>query len=327
MADSWRCKWCWKVLSGKHAHCPHCGGRWDKVQDTSYRPRERSTSQKNRGRQPPREVQWQGEEDEPDEQESRGRSGSAKKRRQRGKKKNTDDGMPHYAAPTMPPPWKNTDTSTKSAPSMAEAEDMTAEERAEMIQALRAAYPRQEDMPAYAKKIVDKYDIQTTQQLTKAMHRTTDSIKKARQMLHKLQDAKVRHRKSWLKHLGALMETLEKQVESFDNQQKDYQERIQNSKKELQISRRSLQKLNSQAAEAAIPEAVLEDEEPPVEPHQQDAEEAELRTKVNSLLRKCLKASAPRETVEIPSDEEEMEMAPTSKRPRSREPGFGGGSM
>eukprot|EP00435_Cladocopium_sp_Y103_P041293 s1260_g11.t1 len=334
MADPWRCKRCWKVASGKHTHCPHCGGRWDRVQDLSFVPKGRSSSQRAQGRdreQTTRDVQWK-QDTNPKDQEStsRGRSESAKKRRGRGRgRKNPaqeEDGLPSYTAPAMPPPWRASEGFGREVPAPAEMADMTAEERAEVISALRTAYPNQSEMPANIKKLVDKYDVQTTQQLTKNMHRTTDSIKKARQMLHKLQDAKINHRKSWLRHLSTLMETLGKQIEAFENQQKDYQDRIQTSRKELQTSRRSLQRLNVQAAEAAIPEAVIEEEDQP-EPQQQDAEESELRSQVNVLLRKCIKATANKEMIEILSEAEEdgVDMVgPLVKRPRSREPGDGG---
>ena len=75
--------------------------------------------------------------------------------------------------------------------------------------------------------------------------------------------------------------TLKKQMDTFDEQQKDYADRIQSARKEIQISRRTLQRLNSQAAEAALPLAEVEDEEQ-MEMSNPDAEENKLRDQVHA---------------------------------------------
>ena len=330
MAESWRCKRCWKVLSGKHQHCPHCGGRWDRVQDTSFQPPERREqerpSSQGRGKSPHgRNVQWTVGQRHQQAASERGRSGSegVRKRRPRGKKKQNED-LPQYAAPTLPPPWNQSGNLSKEASNASEVVEMTAAETAEMMTALRTAYSDPQDMPDHVKKMVDKYENKSTEQLRKEMHRTTDTISKARKLLHQLQDARSKHRKSWLTHLGNLAKTLEKQIESFETQQKDYQDRIQKSKREIQISRRNLQRLNAQAAETAIPEMTIEDDEQ-VEPPLQDAEEAELRQQLHKIMRHCFKTSAVKDTIDIESeDEEDLAMeGHTLKRPRSCEPGSG----
>ena len=203
---------------------------------------------------------------------------------------------------------------------------MGSEAQSEMVQALRTAYTDQaKEMPDHVKKLVDKYEHKNTEQLRKEMHRTTDTISQARKLLHQLQDAQVTHRKSWLKHLTSLMTTLGKQMEAFETQQKDYQERILRSRREIHISRRNLQRLNAQASETTIPEVPIEDEEP-TELSLQDAEESELRHQVSKVLKKCFQISTDKEAIEIGSDEEDdMDITiQTLKRPRSREPGFGG---
>jgi len=227
----------------------------------------------------------------------------------------------------MPPPWSASSDLTKNVPVENEGAVMTVEERAEMMQALKTAYNDPTGMPDNVKKMVKKYDIKTTEQLTKEMHRTSTSIGQARRLLHQLQDAKTKHRKSWLKHLETLMSTLEKQFEAFEVQQKDYQERIQASRKEIQTSRRTMQRLNAQAAEAAIPEQVIEEDDQ-VEPPLQDSEEAELRCKVDKMLKKCLKSSAAKDMIELQSDDDDDSVmaVPASKRQRSCEPGSGNGS-
>ena len=277
-----------------------------------------------------RHVQVQSQQNH--RKQSRSGSDSVRKRKPRGRKKQgrEDDALPQYASPTMPPPLAcQHRLGEECTPANSDGQDMAVEERAEMMQALKTAYPDPQERPDHVKKIVDKYDVKTTEQLRKEMHRTTDSISKARKLPHQLQDARTKHRKSWLKHLTNLATTLEKQVEAFDHQQKDYQERIQRSRKEIQISRRALQRLNVQAAETAIPEVTIEDDNQ-VEPPSQDAEEAELRSQVSQILRKCFKASSTstaKDTIELLSDDEgEVEMdSPRMKRPRSSKRSSGHG--
>ena len=284
MAESWRCRRCWKVLSGKHAHCPHCGGRWDRCQDTSFIPPERHgdpSQQTTRWRSPHgRNVQWKDPQQGCEQnraQTPRGRSGSAsnRKRRPRGKKKN-EEALPQYAAPAMPAPWKESEDTGKGAQHTKEEAIMSVQKNAKMMQALKETDADKQEMPESIKKMVKEYDVKTTEQLTKEMHKASTSIGQSRKLLYQLQDTKIKHRKSWFKHLTTLMSTLEKQYEAFETQQKDYQDRIQKSRRDTRESCRTLQRLNVQAAEATIPETVIEEDDT-IEPPLQDAEEMELR--------------------------------------------------
>ena len=315
------------------------------MQDTSFIPPERNGSGQHQGHgggqgqgqgrgqsrgKSPHARKVQERQDHPRAPTPRARSGSEgarKNRRHRGKKKGNED-LPQYAAPTLPPPWTSSSMNTKDAVPSSDVVEMTAEETAEMMTALRTAYTDSQEMPDNVKKMVDKYEIKTTEQLRKEMHRTTDSISKARKLLHQLQDARSKYRKSWLSHLSNLMKTLEKQIEAFETQQKDYQERIQKSRREIQSSRRILQRLNSQAAETTIPEVTI-DEEETAEPPLQDAEEAELRTQVTKILKKCCRASAVKDAIELSDEDDDLMIEPQKlKRPRSSEsgPGDGGAS-
>ena len=196
---------------------------------------------------------------------------------------------------------------------------MATTERTEMVQALRTAFPDAKSMPDDVKKFIDKYEVQNSKQITTEMHRATTTMGKARKTLHGLLDAKAKHRTAWLRHLRALLETLQKQVDASETQQKDYQDRINAARREVQTSRRTLQRLNAQAAEAALPETLIEEED--VETVNIDGEDRDLKEQVTILLNKCLKASD-LESIDILSDEEDMAASPVLKRPRSREPGL-----
>ena len=123
--------------------------------------------------------------------QSRSGSASARKLKPRGRKKQgrDDDALPRYASPSMPPPWNANTDLAKNTPATSDGLDMTVEEKAEMMQALKTAYPDPQEKPDPILKMLDKYDVKTTEQLRKEMHRTTDSISKARKLLHQLQDA------------------------------------------------------------------------------------------------------------------------------------------
>eukprot|EP00435_Cladocopium_sp_Y103_P012614 s492_g3.t1 len=299
MAEPWRCRRCWKVASGRHTHCPHCGGRWDRVQDLSFVPGERQSTPgpKSRGRKAKQEQGWEWNADENDEAEhttNRERSGSRRQRQRRGRRKNQsrhvkeeeeDEDGPPYATPSLPPPWKpetalKETATTQAVPAM----------DAEMARDLREQYPDAAEMPEGVRKVLEKHEVWTGKQLTSAMLRVSKAVGNAQDDLRKLQDAKVKHRSTWLKHLKALVGTISKQLDSFDKQQDDYSQKIRATRNKIQVHRREMQRLNAQAAadnradlqanlgeEEANPEIVV------------DVEEASLRTQVTDLLAKCLK--------------------------------------
>jgi len=259
--------------------------------------------------------------------QNRGRSASVKsqpkpRRRQKKKKPSTSEAVPFYSAPTMPAPWKSEQESDKGAESSATAAAISAE----MVRDFREAYPNPAAMPAEVRRIVEKYDAQTGKNLTAAMLSTSTQIGESRDTLRKLQDARVKHRTSWLKHMKTLMETLGKQVEAYEKQQKDYDERIKNTRKAIQGARRELQRLNAQAATDQ-----KKDIQPPIEEDENqeqaiDVEEDDLRTQVQDLLGKCLRKTEA--AIDIPSEEEEAMDESTerlAKRPRSLDQSLSGG--
>ena len=222
----------------------------------------------------------------------------------------------------MPAPWKSEQESDQGAESSATAAAISAE----MVRDFREAYPNPAAMPAEVRRIVEKYDAQTGKNLTAAMLSTSTQIGESRDTLRKLQDARVKHRTSWLKHMKTLMETLGKQVEAYEKQQKDYDERIKNTRKAIQGARRELQRLNAQAATDQ-----KKDIQPPIEEDENqeqaiDVEESDLRTQVQDLLGKCLRKTEA--AIDIPSEEEEAMDESTerlAKRPRSFDQSLSGG--
>lgn len=227
--------------------------------------------------------------------------------------------MPKYAAPSLPAPWKPEKNLPKET---SEAAVATAEENnAELAQALRDAYPDPKTMPDNAKKALTKAEYKTAKQIENGMHKATALQGTSRRNLHKLQEAKVKHRTAWLKHLKVVMETLNKQMVSYDEQQAEYDTRITSASRDIQVARREIQKLNALAAHASLPETPIEED---VEPDAQtmDQEELSLRSEVNELLQASLRASGQTGAIEIKSEDEdeEMEEQRTSKRPRSKDP-------
>ena len=323
----WRCKKCWKVASGKHAHCPFCGGRWDKVQEPSFVPQDqrgKSPRAPSRGRTPHRswDGSWEWNQGRKASQSSRDRSPSAhqkpQQRRRGKKKKGKDSDIPVYAAPEMPSPWKPNQDMAKGTASTSSSTTVDAE----MAKDLRAAYPNPALMPEEVKRIVERYDAQMVKWANNAMASTVDAMGKSRESLKKLHNARTKHRSSWLTHMKSLMGTLEKQVAAYESQQMEYDKRIVATKKDIQKQRRELQRLNAQVAteqKRTLPQSVTEEEDG--QEDCVDVEEADLRSSVQELLARCLKRTDA--TIEIVSeDEEAMDTSTerTAKRQRSLEP-------
>ena len=313
----WRCSRCWKVASGKHNHCPQCGGRWDRVQDLTFTPQNRPTKSPKQDRAVYAATwDWQ---DQGAYAQHRGRSASVrsqpKPRRRPKKKKNASEEVPFYAAPSMPAPWKSDQETIKSTEKETAA---AANISAEMVRDFREAFPNPATMPPEVRRIVEKYDAQTGKNLTAAMLSTSTQIGDSRDTLRKLQDARIKHRSSWLQHMKSLMETLGKQVEAYEKQQKDYDERITTTRRAIQGARRELQRLNAQAAtdqKKDIQPSIEEDEN---QEQTIDLEEDDLRTQVQDLLSKCLRKTDV--AIDIPSEEEEAmddSAERLAKRPRS----------
>ena len=305
MTESWRCKKCWKVLSGKHVHCPHCGGKWTKVQDTTFVPPEQREQSRTTTRGRPahgrgeRQTHWNWDEADyrsMSRSASNHSSKSAQPQRQgRGRRRNNrprgnKQRDPPYSALALPPPWKADESLAADA-----ATSSTTAVQAELVKELRDAFPDEDEMPEGVRKMMEKYDPQSGRQLTSAMHKATKALGKSRDNLKKFQEARTKHRSRWLVHLKALMETLSQQVDAFEKQQKDYTTKILDMQRSIQATRRDLQKLNVQAAadnKLEIPSTLAEDE------HNMDqvvdVEEDSLRAQVQDLLNKCLKHSKPR---------------------------------
>jgi len=245
------------------------------------------------------------------------RKKTRKRGKGRGKQEADNQQVPRYAAPTMPPPWKPEKTNLKASTTAASSAD--AENSAELAQALREAYPDLNAMPDNARKALIKAEVRSTKQIEADMYRATTTQGNSRRTLHKLQEAKTKHRTTWLKHLKTIMESLSRQMVAYDEQQEDYTVRIATIRKDIQITRRDIQRLNTQAALAALPETPLEDDVEQDVNVEMDQEEATLRKEVNELLQNCLKANN-KEPIEIKSEEEDEAMGRTAKRPRSKDP-------
>eukprot|EP00435_Cladocopium_sp_Y103_P007231 s2370_g2.t1 len=327
--DSWRCRRCYKIASWNHIHCPWCGGHWNRVQDNTYVPQKRRPRSRN-----PRQVHHQQDQEDWDQNWEEGgaprssRSGSNKgkqrprRRRQQNRIKSRESTVPTYSTPALPPPWKPDKTLPKDAKESA-AIAAAQDNNAELAHALREAYPDPKEMPDYARKALEKAEVRTTQQINADMLKSTTSLGDSRSLLQKLNEAKTKHRNSWLKHLKLVMESLEKQMNAFDAQQEEYASRINDTQKRITILRRDVQRLNQHAAHASIPEIPLA-EDHNVDTAELDSEEITLRSQVGDLLQKCLKASGRGEAIEIKSEEEDDEaMAPSSKRQRSIDPPHG----
>ena len=334
MAESWRCRRCWKVLSGKHLTVHIAVGDGIVVKTQPFVPPERKDdgqAQFNGMGEPKHLIRAMlSGEMAPDMQSTtpllpRSGSASGPKRRQRGKKKKNNDNLPHYDAPAVPPPWNAASTLTKEVPDQlcCFSGNVCRDAIRDGSSPSHCLCGSHQGDAGQCQEVGGQ--VRNQEHLRKDMHRTTDTISQARKLLHQLQDAQVKHRKSWLKHLTTLMTTLGKQVEAFETQQKDYKDRIQKSRREIQIFPQESSAFEMcKPRKQRFPEVAIEDGRADRTPLQ-DAEEVELRSQDLQAVFSCyVPQGCHRDPVSQTTRTTWICLSKTLKRPRSREPGFGG---
>ena len=194
---------------------------------------------------------------------------------------------------------------------------------AELIAAIKKAFPDSSSLPAEIKEALDKTEVA----VTKDLHRATSALGRAQKSLRELEEAKEKHRTQWLTHLKDALQSWQQQMQSYEEQQQSFKDAIVKAKTDLDQSHRSIQVLNAKAAGKQPPEAAVREPEELGPPQgEEDPEEKSLRKQVHQALAQCaLKVSEKLnitelpEMVEVPSDEEEKRRL-DSKRLRSTSP-------
>ena len=222
----------------------------------------------------------------------------------------------------MPP------TGSTSAGNVSLNAQLAAENR-QLVQLLRAAYPVANERPPDAKAAIDKSEQELNKHVTKSIHSATTSLDRAQKLLSETNEARRRHRNSWLAHLTESIKTWESQLEAFRKHSTALQEVAQKARADIATARQDIQRLSSQevgtSSLAALATTPLSDEGGVED--QTDAEEDRLRSQLQGILQSCasslgVQAQTQIEIQSIPSEEEQDERA-GSKRQRSVEPGDG----
>ena len=222
--------------------------------------------------------------------------------------------------PAAPSPFPTLQTGTYAA---APAETTGAQAGADLINAIKRAFPETGTMPVELKEVVEKAEANSSKMITQELHKATANLGRAQRSVRELEEAKDRHKQQWMTHLAESLVNWKQQMTSFDEQQTHYMEQITQAKTNAEEAHVTIQKLNAKAAGKSpqeVESVAPRTEETVVVP---DLEETRLRNKLHGILAECamkLSDKVPPPLIKIGSDSE-GEDKPGAKRHRSVSPG------
>ena len=233
---------------------------------------------------------------------------------------------PNLTAPIPPSPFP----AIQLTQPIVAASDVPAGPGADLIAAIRRAYPDSTAMPSEVRDALDRSELVVNKQVTQDLHRATASLGRAQRAVRELEESRERHRQLWYQHLQESLKMWKDQMDGFDTQQEEYHTAIQKAKADMNQAHHNIQTLNARAAGKPPPEPVMEvkpeDQAAPGDP---DPEERALRKQLHNLVAQCaLKvcgkntattAEAPKGLEEIVVDSDE-EGRSGNKRFRSTSP-------
>lgn len=260
----WRCKCCWLTRSAAAQFCPTTGKHWKKVSDPTF------VAPRNPPRAPKQDAQWRWNELHWDGQEwkdlapkkpkpRRPRSTSAARRdgEQEQEQEEASGAQPSNApfpfqggGPSAAAAFANISPSPFHPPyaTSSSTTPWTAEpnqgDNKEWIAALKLAYPDLSSMPPNLRELVEKSEKNANKQTKAELHKATNALYKARNLLNQLQDAKAGHQAAWCKHLSDAVAAWKKQMALFMEQQKEYSSKIAQARKDVQQAQQAIAELN-----------------------------------------------------------------------------------
>ena len=204
------------------------------------------------------------------------------KGKEKGKEKGKDKGteaISPFANTLMSPlpaptPFPTLQNSAMSSMMEASSGGSQSQPGAELIAAIKKAFPDSSSLPVEIKEALDKTEVA----VTKDLHRATSALCRAQKSLRELEEAKEKHRTQWLTHLKDALQSWQQQMQSYEDQQQSFKDAIAKAKTDLDQSHRSIQVLNAKAAGKQPPQpAVREPEELGPPQGEEDPEEKNLR--------------------------------------------------
>ena len=348
-SQPWRCVPCRRLVKAKQQFCPNCGSWWEDVFDKDYQPSTQrqvkdqswtwNSWQENPQRRPRTPARKQSRSTSANRKGKGGEKGKDKgkeKGKEKGKDKSQEQVSPFVNAalmvPLAPTPFPTMQSSATSTMHMADAAPggSTSQPGAELIAAIKKAFPDASSLPVEIREALDKTEVA----VTKDLHRATSALGRAQKSLRELEEAKEKHRNQWLSHLKDALQSWHQQMQSYEDQQEAFNTAIIKAKTDLNQSHRSIQVLNAKAAGKTPPEAAPVESDGLGPPQgEEDSEEKALRKQVHQALAQCaLKVSEKLsikefpELVEVPSGDEEEKRRLDAKRLRSTSPARDGQS-
>ena len=194
----------------------------------------------------------------------------------------------------------------------------------EMATHLRSAY-KEKETPAEVQAFLDKAEKEYSRNSIKSLHAATKSLDYAQKALRDAVTAKKEHRLQWTKHVGEGIKVWEAQLENYRVHQASLAEHAARARSEIEAARRILKEVSENSIKEgnlSIPQPIQEENEEAANENSVDPEEQKLRDQLQGVLNACAGSlglqSAPQETLEV--SDEEKELPPQHKRPRSVEP-------
>lgn len=114
--------------------------------------------------------------------------------------------------------------------------------------AIRAAYPDPAKIPAAFKEILERTEKTSIKNVKSELHRATNSLYKARNLLVSTQDARAQHQRAWCSHLQQAIQSWHKQQGLYEAQQKEYLQKMAAAKEEIQQAQATIDTLNKQVS-------------------------------------------------------------------------------
>ena len=353
----WWCKRCYRLNKKTHDKCPNCSAHWSTGERHNTEPKALKnysedwnqdwanwreggdTTQRWSSRSPSRSrfgQQDMGQSVKSPRQRNQGKGAQGKGAQGKGKasgKEAVSDQQSPFATsmPLAYEPWAQIDSSTfvptsaaASSPFQLASIDGGIQE---MASALRKAYPDANKRPDDVQSMLDKADKEASRLGLKNLHQAAKHLDRSKKQLKEVVEQKKIHRQTWIKHLTESIQVWEKQLKDFKRHQEMLTGLANKARTEISSTSRAIQALGAAGTGSALPANLsaepAEVVDTPEEQADKDAEEEDLRIKMQKVLRACassLGSTAEGTPIEIDSDAEMEEEKPPPKRIRSNEP-------
>ena len=188
-SQPWRCGPCKRLVKAKPQFCPNCGSWWEDVYDRSYQPSMQrhaedqswtwnawQDSSQRRPKTPARRQSRSSSARRKGKRAEKGKEKGKEKGREKGKDKGTEVISPFsntlMSPPPAPTPFPTLQNSAMSSMMETTSSGSQSQPGAELIAAIKKAFPDSSSLPAEIKEALDKTEVA----VTKDLHRATSAL-------------------------------------------------------------------------------------------------------------------------------------------------------